>query len=694
MNKQIKKYIVLLLGFLLITTNCLGAEFIQSFGSVWISGFIETASGISGNDEMVYIADMSNSQIQVYKKSLEPLFHFGGYGNNQGNFIEIHGIYADNTALYTASIDSFSQKKGRIQAFSNLGIFQKTFDKPDRRSDFLRVTKTQDNLIIAITENTICIYTLAGKLIKETNQALGIPFLFLQDVTALSDKTFVFIDRGRRGFFIANSSFTKISLLGDEYVSIPVALTSYMQKIYVADANGTIYCFSNNGKLIKSIPTNLYINGLYLLNSNTILATSALRRGVFEIDWTSGEVKEDNIEPTKDLELHWPSSIDSDGTWVYLDDDFTGTVKILSSNNGQFVKQVGIIDQESIKAYQISVVDKNLIYSLSKTNNAQIYRFNQDNQGITFQGEENAEYIALKSDKDGSLFALDAQNKTVEKFSQNQLVSQFSLPSSAEALDGLFVSDNIYISYQNGEIVILDKKNGRIESTIQLSPVDQLDQFNNFLVTDEYFVVSCRENHMIKLYARPGGQIFKTYGSIGGPKTYVQKENIGVDIGFESGKFLFPEGISQWGDTFFVADSGNHRIQKIPLHYLWDKDHTILLQIGSLLATFNYKTIKLDVAPFLYKNRVFVPIRFISETLGAKVDWNTASQKITISEENVTIEIWIGNTKMKVNKKEVIIDAAPLIRNNRALVPIRAISETLGGTVNWDSIKQTVTIRR
>jgi N-acetylmuramoyl-L-alanine amidase len=49
---------------------------------------------------------------------------------------------------------------------------------------------------------------------------------------------------------------------------------------------------------------------------------------------------------------------------------------------------------------------------------------------------------------------------------------------------------------------------------------------------------------------------------------------------------------------------------------------------------------------------------------------------------------------MKVNKKEVIIDAAPLIRNNRALVPIRAISESLGGTVNWDSIKQTVTIRR
>jgi hypothetical protein len=172
------------------------------------------------------------------------------------------------------------------------------------------------------------------------------------------------------------------------------------------------------------------------------------------------------------------------------------------------------------------------------------------------------------------------------------------------------------------------------------------------------------------------------------------KENIGVDIGFESGKFLFPEGISQWEEAFFVADSGNHRIQKIPLHFLWDKDNTILLQIGSLVATINYKTIKLDVAPILLKNRVMVPIRFISEVLGAKVDWNQSAQKITISEENVTIEIWIGNIKMKVNNKEVTIDSPPLIIKGRTLVPIRVISESLGGTVSWDSSKQTVTIRR
>lgn len=111
MNRIVRNFLCLFLGLLMIFTNCFGAEFIQSFGSIWISGFFETASDITGNDEMVYVADLNNSQIQAYKKTLEPLFHFGGYGANDGNFTSIHGIFADNASIYTASIDSFSLKK-------------------------------------------------------------------------------------------------------------------------------------------------------------------------------------------------------------------------------------------------------------------------------------------------------------------------------------------------------------------------------------------------------------------------------------------------------------------------------------------------------------------------------------------------------------------------------------------------------
>jgi len=46
------------------------------------------------------------------------------------------------------------------------------------------------------------------------------------------------------------------------------------------------------------------------------------------------------------------------------------------------------------------------------------------------------------------------------------------------------------------------------------------------------------------------------------------------------------------------------------------------LWIGKLEAKVNGKTVKLDVPPMIKKGRTFVPIRFVSEALGAKVDWN------------------------------------------------------------------------
>ena len=693
--KHLRIQILSLLLIFSIATNTFGADFIQSFGSIWISGFFETASDITGNDEMIYIADMNNSQIQTYKRTMEPLFHFGGYGGKSGNFIEIRGIFADNDFLYTASIDSFSQKKGRIQQFTKNGLYKKTFDQPGQRSDFLRVTKTKDNFIVGITEGTICIYTAMGKLVKETNQVSDVPFLFLQDVSFLPDKTFAFVDRGRRGFFIANSGLDRIRLFGEEYVSIPVAISSYQQKIFIADANGTIFCFTLDGKFVKSIVTNLYINGLFHLNSNTIFATSALRQGLFEIDWQKETILEKKIEPTKDLELHWPNSvcIDSEKN-LYVNDDYTSSIKILSAQNGQYVKEVGTINKIGIKASSLAVVDPNHIYLISKSNNSLIYQFSNNNDSQMITGAEDQEYVSLKTDPEGAMYAFDVHNQVIEKYLQNQRILRIPLPKSGDIPQDFYVFDSVYVSYPSGEILVLNKKTGAQEYSIQLQLFGSPEEYRNFLVFDKNLILSSKTTHMIKIYALPSGEILKTYGNIGGPKTYVPKENIQVDINFESGKFLFPEGIYKEKDFLYVADSGNHRIQKIPYSFLFSKDNLITLKVGSLVGGYNFKSIKLDTPPFISKNRLFVPIRFIAETFKTVVDWEPKTEKITIKEENVTIEFWIGMTKMKVNNKELQIDAPPQIRNNRTFVPIRFLSEALGASVNWDPDKQTVTIRR
>lgn len=92
-----------------------------------------------------------------------------------------------------------------------------------------------------------------------------------------------------------------------------------------------------------------------------------------------------------------------------------------------------------------------------------------------------------------------------------------------------------------------------------------------------------------------------------------------------------------------------------------------------------------DQKPFLDKQagRTFVPIRFVSEALGAKVDWLKDEQKIVITEGNKNISLTIGSTKVVVDGKTQTIDVLAKLLNGRTMVPLRFISQVLGQEVNW-----------
>ena len=105
------------------------------------------------------------------------------------------------------------------------------------------------------------------------------------------------------------------------------------------------------------------------------------------------------------------------------------------------------------------------------------------------------------------------------------------------------------------------------------------------------------------------------------------------------------------------------------------------------------KQLTFDVAPQTLNFRTMVPMRAIFENLGCKVDWDEASltAKATSSDSTV-VEITIGSSIMKVNGKNVVLDAAPYQSNDRTLVPVRAISESLNCEVGWDEDTKTVTV--
>lgn len=81
------------------------------------------------------------------------------------------------------------------------------------------------------------------------------------------------------------------------------------------------------------------------------------------------------------------------------------------------------------------------------------------------------------------------------------------------------------------------------------------------------------------------------------------------------------------------------------------------------------------------KWRTQVPLRFISEKLGHKIDWVESSNEIKIDNGKITLKI--DNPYALVNENEVLMDSEPFIDENRAYVPLRFISETLGYTVEY-----------
>jgi hypothetical protein len=97
----------------------------------------------------------------------------------------------------------------------------------------------------------------------------------------------------------------------------------------------------------------------------------------------------------------------------------------------------------------------------------------------------------------------------------------------------------------------------------------------------------------------------------------------------------------------------------------------------------NDKELKFDVNPIVENSRTLVPFRAIFESLGAKVSWNEAEQKVFGQMGDISIELAIGNTNAYVNKKKITLDVPPKIINGRTLVPLRFVAENFGYNVKW-----------
>ena len=118
----------------------------------------------------------------------------------------------------------------------------------------------------------------------------------------------------------------------------------------------------------------------------------------------------------------------------------------------------------------------------------------------------------------------------------------------------------------------------------------------------------------------------------------------------------------------------------------------IVLTIGSTAATVSGKTVYNDVAPLVVADRTMLPARFVAENLGAVVSWDGKTESVTIEGHNRYIELFVGSNFAKIDGETITLDSTPFVQNGRTYVPVRFISEALGANVEWVEALQQVII--
>lgn len=94
-----------------------------------------------------------------------------------------------------------------------------------------------------------------------------------------------------------------------------------------------------------------------------------------------------------------------------------------------------------------------------------------------------------------------------------------------------------------------------------------------------------------------------------------------------------------------------------------------------------------DTPAVIRNSRTMVPFRALFEALGAnQIYWDEPTQTVVGSDGTTTVKLVIGSYDMNVNGVNITMDTPPMIINSRTMIPLSAVSSSLGASVNWDSV--------
>ncbi|MFT9848632.1 copper amine oxidase N-terminal domain-containing protein [Aneurinibacillus sp. REN35] len=123
------------------------------------------------------------------------------------------------------------------------------------------------------------------------------------------------------------------------------------------------------------------------------------------------------------------------------------------------------------------------------------------------------------------------------------------------------------------------------------------------------------------------------------------------------------------------------------------QDKTEVSKEAMITVKINGKLILADQKPVNINGRVVVPLRSIFEALGADIKWDDAKKIVHAAKGNKKIKVKIGDQIAEINGKKVQLDQKAILLHDRSMVPVRFVSEALGANVEWDAKNMTVHIK-
>lgn len=125
--------------------------------------------------------------------------------------------------------------------------------------------------------------------------------------------------------------------------------------------------------------------------------------------------------------------------------------------------------------------------------------------------------------------------------------------------------------------------------------------------------------------------------------------------------------------------------------YLWALNGNAM-STNQISVVVNQKALVFPVPPVLKNGTTLVPLREIFEALGAQVKWDQATKTVTAIKGKTTVKLAIGSTQASVGNQQIRLTQAAQIIEGKTFVPLRFVSEALGAKVEWNAQTKVITI--